>query len=206
MKSRIRHPSNLSDASNNDSVHSGIIFDLPPPPQVRTFKYMPAVYDSRKYYKSELKKQDTMESVVTNIEFDDSDDEEEQSVISTRSGYTLQDILSDFDELSGWRMSSLPTDLHSVQNALLMRVSCFNRKHCWPLLIDPDNQAEVWVKALQKSQNLFSEKDLLEGEDIDEGERLHLFMVFCGRNLRQNVLVLEKMVCKKREHFLIVLA
>ncbi|XP_041366047.1 dynein-1-beta heavy chain, flagellar inner arm I1 complex-like isoform X2 [Gigantopelta aegis] len=165
-----RQASDLSEASV-----SGVNFDLPTAPQVRTFKYIPAVYDSRKYYKSELKKQDTMESVVPNVEFDDSDDEEELSVISTRSGYTLQDILSDFDELSGWRMSSLPTDLHSVQNALLMRVSCFNRKHCWPLLIDPDNQATVWVKALQKSQNLFCEKDLLmEGEDLDEGLPMEL--------------------------------
>ena len=36
--------------------------------------------------------------------------------------HVLQDILSDFDELSTWRLEDLPTDLHSVQNALLMRV------------------------------------------------------------------------------------
>ncbi|KAK6166840.1 hypothetical protein SNE40_023452 [Patella caerulea] len=139
-------------------------------PQVKTFKYIPAVYDSRKYYKSELKRQDTMESVIPNIDVDDEEDEEELSPLCVRSGYTLQDILSDFDELSEWRMSNLPTDLHSVQNALLMRVSCFNRKHCWPLLIDPDNQTEMWVKIIQKSSNIFTERDVLDNpEDFVEG-------------------------------------
>jgi hypothetical protein len=44
-----------------------------------------------------------------------------------------------------------------------MRVSCHNRKHCWPLLIDPDNQAELWVKTIQNSQNVFTEKDVQQG-------------------------------------------
>lgn len=76
-----------------------------------------------------------------------------------------QDILSDFDELSDWRMRSLPTDLHAQQNALLMRVSCHNRRHCWPLLLDPDNQAEMWVKALQGSRNTFNLCDVAVEED-----------------------------------------
>ncbi|XP_048242736.1 dynein heavy chain domain-containing protein 1-like [Haliotis rufescens] len=165
----IRHVSSLSDFSDSDSISSDITATFTTTPQVRTFKYMPAVYDSSKYYKSELKKQDTMESVVPNIEFDDSDDEEEQSPLLTRSSYTLQDILSDFDELSGWRMTNLPTDLHSVQNALLMRVSCYKRKHCWPLLVDPDNQAEMWVKVLQRTRMLFGEADSVEGDNYMDG-------------------------------------
>ncbi|CAL1542045.1 unnamed protein product [Lymnaea stagnalis] len=132
-------------------------------PQVKTFKYMSAVYDSSKYYKSELKKQDTMESVVPERDMmDDDDDEDENTILPTRPNLTLQDILSDFDELSDWRMQNLPTDLHSVQNALMMRVCCHNRKHCWPLLIDPDNQAEMWVKALHKSHNIFTQKDVAD--------------------------------------------
>lgn len=166
----IRHVSSLSDFSDSDSISSDITATFTTTPQVRTFKYMPAVYDSSKYYKSELKKQDTMESVVPNIEFDDSDDEEEQSPLLTRSSYTLQDILSDFDELSGWRMTNLPTDLHSVQNALLMRVSCYKRKHCWPLLVDPDNQAEMWVKVLQRTRMLFGEADSVEGDNYMDGQ------------------------------------
>ncbi|KAH9487912.1 hypothetical protein Btru_067436 [Bulinus truncatus] len=138
-------------------------------PQVKTFRYMSAVYDSSKYYKSELKRQGTMESVVPEQEFiQDDDDDDEQIILPTRPNLTLQEILSDFDELSEWRMLNLPTDLHSVQNALMMRVCCHNRKHCWPLLIDPDNQAEMWVKALHKSHNIFTQKDVADFEMEDE--------------------------------------
>jgi hypothetical protein len=35
--------------------------------------------------------------------------------------------------------------------------------HGWPLLIDPDNQAELWVKTIQNSQNVFTEKDVQQG-------------------------------------------
>ena len=143
-------------------------------PQIKMYKYQPVVYDTSKYYKSELRRQGSVEyEQPANPDDEDSDDETEQSPLLTRAGYTLQDILSDFDELSKWRLDGLPTDLHSVQNALQVRVSCYNRKHCWPLLIDPDNQAEMWVKAVQTSSNIFSEKDVRDGDLEDtEGEKL----------------------------------
>nr|XP_022307449.1 dynein heavy chain domain-containing protein 1-like isoform X4 [Crassostrea virginica] len=144
-----------SSGRTTESATSGV----PSMPEIRTFTYLPSIYDTSKYYKSELQKQGSMEYEAV-PEADDSDDEDEASPLITRNGYLLQEILSDFDELSGWRLNNLPTDLHSVQNALLMRVSCHNRKHCWPLLIDPDNQAEIWVTALQTSRNVFSERDV----------------------------------------------
>uniref|UniRef100_A0A8W8M9M4 AAA+ ATPase domain-containing protein n=1 Tax=Magallana gigas TaxID=29159 RepID=A0A8W8M9M4_MAGGI len=154
-----------SSGRSTESATSGV----PSMPEIRTFTYLPCIYDTSKYYKSELKKQGSMEYEAV-PEADDSDDEDEASPLITRNGYILQEILSDFDELSGWRLNNLPTDLHSVQNALLMRVSCHNRKYCWPLLIDPDNQAEIWVTTLQTSRNVFSERDvrdcLPEYEDI----------------------------------------
>lgn len=86
---------------------------------MKTFKYVSAVYDSSKYYKSDLRKQDTMESVVAEQDMlEDSDDEDEHTILPTRPNFSLQEILSDFDELSEWRMSNLPTDLHSVTSCL----------------------------------------------------------------------------------------
>ncbi|XP_035825634.1 dynein heavy chain domain-containing protein 1 [Aplysia californica] len=162
-----RNSGDVSEAASGshatETYRSEVSSNLPSHPQVKTFKYMSAVYDSSKYYKNELKKQDTMESVILEEDvMDDSDDEDDHGPLPTRPNLTLQDILSDFDELSDWRMQNLPTDLHSVQNALMMRVCCHNRKHCWPLLIDPDNQAEMWVKALQNSQNVFTERDVAD--------------------------------------------
>ncbi|XP_052798483.1 dynein heavy chain domain-containing protein 1-like isoform X5 [Mya arenaria] len=155
----------ISDASS--SVETQSESGMPALPQVKTFRYQPVVYDTSKYYKSELKRHGSVEYEPPSNDMEDSDDEEEQSLLMTRNAYTLQDILSDFDELSTWRLEGLPTDLHSVQNSLLMRVSCYNRKHCWPLLIDPDNQAETWVKAIQTSRNIFSEKDVTDGDESD---------------------------------------
>ncbi|XP_052095798.1 dynein heavy chain domain-containing protein 1-like isoform X11 [Mytilus californianus] len=155
--------SSMSRTVTESSVDSESTLDMPSLPEIKTYKYPPAVYDTSKYYKSELKKQESFEYDQTQtIEFEDSDDEDEQSTLMNRNNFTLQEILSDFDELSNWRLSNLPTDLHSIQNALLMRVSCHNRKHCWPMLIDPDNQAELWVKTVQNSKNVFTEKDVQE--------------------------------------------
>ncbi|XP_069111192.1 dynein heavy chain domain-containing protein 1-like isoform X2 [Argopecten irradians] len=164
-------PSDSSQAGDS-SIHSDSATSIPSLPEIRIYRYPPTVYDTRKYYKSELKKRGSIEYDGTlNIdgEGEDSDDEDDQSILLNRTGYILQEILSDFDELSKWRLDSLPTDLHSIQNALLMRVSCHNRKHCWPLLIDPDNQAQMWVRTLQTSRNIFSEKDLRAStpEDMD---------------------------------------
>lgn len=160
--------SDVSSSQTETQSESGM-FALP---EVRTYKYQPVVYDTSKYYKSELKRHGSVEYEPTITEADDSDDEDEQSPLLTRNSFSLQEILSDFDELSKWRLEDLPTDLHSVQNALLMRVSCYNRKYCWPLLIDPDNQAETWVKAIQMSRNIFTERDVKEGDDDTEGINL----------------------------------
>ena len=157
--------SEVSSSQTETQSESGMPFV----PEVRLYKYQPVVFDTSKYYQSELKRHGSVEYQPSTYEPDDSDDEDEQSPLMTRNSYCLQEILSDFDELSKWRLDNLPTDLHSVQNALLMRVSCYNRKHCWPLLIDPDNQAETWVKSIQTSSNIFSEKDVRDG-DMDDTE------------------------------------
>ena len=52
---------------------------------------MPALYDTSKFYKSELKRTDTMESIEPNAALDDDDDDEEDMTpLPTRSNYTLQ--------------------------------------------------------------------------------------------------------------------
>ncbi|CAG5130195.1 unnamed protein product [Candidula unifasciata] len=148
--------------------HSEVNCQVPLQQKVKTFKYKSALYESKSYYKSELKRQDTVQTAVPEDLADDSD-EDENCLLPTRPNLALQEILSDFDELSEWRKQNLPTDLHSVHNALIMRVCCHNRKHSWPLLIDPDNQAEMWVRILQNNQNFFTERDVasfLTDDDI----------------------------------------
>ncbi len=76
----------------------------------------------------------------------------------------FQDVLSSYNELSSWKLDThLPTDTHSIHNALIMRVSCDNRKHQWPLLVDPQHQAEKLVLAVQKGENHIDTLELLSG-------------------------------------------
>ena len=72
--------------------------------------------------------------------------------------------MSSYNELSSWKLDThLPTDTHSIHNALIMRVSCDNRKHQWPLLVDPQHQAEKLVLAVQKGENHIDTLELLSG-------------------------------------------
>jgi dynein heavy chain len=83
-----------------------------------------------------------------------------EAVVPTRDDFCLEDILSCFEEQCDWRLKHMPTDLHAVQNALIMRACCQNRYHVWPLLIDPDRQGKKWVKILQKGESRIREHDL----------------------------------------------
>jgi hypothetical protein len=58
--------------------------------KVRTFKYMPAIYDTSKFYKSELKKTDTVESIQPNAILEDYDDDDDLSALPNRVNYTIQ--------------------------------------------------------------------------------------------------------------------
>lgn len=63
---------------------------------------------------------------------------------------SLQAILSSPNELDDWKRNDLPTDDQALQNALILR-SCGNdRTRAWPLLVDPHNQAELWIRALHE--------------------------------------------------------
>ena len=48
-----------------------------------------------------------------------------------------------------WIMWGLPNDRHSIENAIM---STNGSK--WPLLIDPQGQANNWIKNMHKNNNL----------------------------------------------------
>lgn len=69
------------------------------------------------------------------------------NAIPVRDNLSLADVLVEKDELVEWVNRGLPNDEHAIQNALIMR-TCHDRAYCWPLLIDPHGQAEMWVRAV----------------------------------------------------------
>ena len=73
-------------------------------------------------------------------------------------------VLSCFDEQREWTLQGYPSDIFSVHNALISRVAVNNRPHSWPLLVDPDNQAKLWVTVLQGSKRVIKEGDLVQSK------------------------------------------
>ena len=77
-----------------------------------------------------------------------------RSAVPVREDFSFEAILSTPEELDDWKHAGYPSDTQAVQNALIMRASCGDRKHCWPLLLDPHNQAEMWVRLIEEGKGL----------------------------------------------------
>jgi dynein heavy chain len=52
-------------------------------------------------------------------------------------------------EIQHWQLCGLPTDALSTENAIIMTSA-----KSWPLLIDPQGQANSWIRNLHKEDNL----------------------------------------------------
>ena len=74
------------------------------------------------------------------------------TVVPLRDDFCLEAILASLNELEEWRRRDLPSDEKALQNALIMRSCSNDRSRNWPLLIDPHNQAELWIKALHEGR------------------------------------------------------
>ena len=77
-----------------------------------------------------------------------------------RKDVSLQTILSSRNEVDEWRRNDLPTDEHALQNVLILRSCGDDRSRAWPLLIDPHNQAELWIRALHEGESSSSSSSL----------------------------------------------
>lgn len=69
---------------------------------------------------------------------------EEFSTIST---------LGDPVKIRSWNIAALPTDQFSVENAIIV-----SNSRRWPLMIDPQGQANKWIKNMEKTANLHTIK------------------------------------------------
>ncbi|RDD45105.1 Dynein heavy chain 7, axonemal, partial [Trichoplax sp. H2] len=67
--------------------------------------------------------------------------------------YSLTATLGDSVKIRRWNIAGLPTDSFSVENAIIITNS-----RRWPLMIDPQGQANKWVKNMEKINNLHTIK------------------------------------------------
>lgn len=70
------------------------------------------------------------------------------NVVCTQD-YQLIQILGDPVLIRSWNIFGLPSDMFSIDNAIIVTNS-----RRWPLMIDPQSQANKWVKNMEKTLNL----------------------------------------------------
>mmetsp|Transcript_39360 Transcript_39360/g.37807 ORF Transcript_39360/g.37807 Transcript_39360/m.37807 type:complete len:201 (+) Transcript_39360:5830-6432(+) len=69
--------------------------------------------------------------------------------VPNKEDFRLEKFLTNDVEMSRWASEGLPTDELSIQNGILTKNSSR-----WPLCIDPQMQAVVWLKEKEKKNNL----------------------------------------------------
>ena len=77
-----------------------------------------------------------------------SDKCEELGVPHTK-GMGLAEILSNPYQIRGWNASQLPSDQLSIENAVLV-----TQGRRWPLMIDPQDQANTWIRTMERPNGL----------------------------------------------------
>ncbi|KAH9121803.1 hypothetical protein LEN26_010526 [Aphanomyces euteiches] len=83
-----------------------------------------------------------------------------ESQLPVDNNFSLERILSDPVVVREWNIMGLPADAFSTENGLF---ATMGRR--WPLMIDPQGQANKWIKNMYKTSNLqiikLTEKDFL---------------------------------------------
>jgi len=69
--------------------------------------------------------------------------------IPTNDEFNLVEVMGDPVEISEWNMNSLPSDKTSLENGILT-----TKAERYPLCIDPQQQANKWIKSLYKEKDL----------------------------------------------------
>ena len=69
--------------------------------------------------------------------------------IPVTEGMTITNVLADAFEIRQWNVDGLPRDNTSTENAILV-----TRARRWPLMIDPQDQANRWIRNREAKNGL----------------------------------------------------
>ena len=69
--------------------------------------------------------------------------------VPASDSYSFANFLADPSDVRHWNIQGLPTDSFSTENGVMV-----TRGNRWPLCIDPQFQANKWIKNLEKEQGL----------------------------------------------------
>lgn len=72
----------------------------------------------------------------------------ERGIVSSPK-FSLTESLGDLVKIRNWTIHGLPNDAFSIDNGIM--VASARR---WPLMIDPQSQANKWIKSMEKAHDL----------------------------------------------------
>jgi hypothetical protein len=79
------------------------------------------------------------------------------------SNYQLMEVLGDPLELREWQNKGLPTDAISADNSIFA-----TRSYRWPFMIDPQNQANTWIKNVWGKERVIDDNVQSDHHDSDD--------------------------------------
>ncbi|KAI8621842.1 dynein heavy chain and region D6 of dynein motor-domain-containing protein [Chytriomyces sp. MP71] len=92
--------------------------------------------------------------------------------------FSLQKVLGDPIKTRAWNIAGLPSDAFSVDNGIIV-----SNARRWPLMIDPQGQANKWVKNMEKENNL----QIIKLTDADYVRVLENAITFGAPVLLENI-------------------
>ncbi|KAJ3333612.1 Dynein heavy chain 7, axonemal [Blyttiomyces sp. JEL0837] len=92
--------------------------------------------------------------------------------------FSLSRVLGDPIKIRAWTIAGLPSDPFSVDNGVIV-----SHARRWPLMIDPQGQANKWVKNMEKDNNL----QIIKLTDPDYVRNLENAITFGAPVLLENV-------------------
>ncbi|XP_063065421.1 dynein axonemal heavy chain 12 [Engraulis encrasicolus] len=98
--------------------------------------------------------------------------------IPSSDDFSLSKTLGDPIKIRAWNIAGLPTDSFSIDNGVIV-----SNSRRWPLMIDPQGQANKWVKNLEKENNL----SVIKLTDMDYMRTLENCIQFGTPLLLENV-------------------
>eukprot|EP00842_Homolaphlyctis_polyrhiza_P003881 jgi/Hompol1/4494/HPOL_003652-RA len=72
-----------------------------------------------------------------------------ENSIPCSDAFSLTKVLGDPIKIRAWNIAGLPSDAFSIDNGIIV-----SNARRWPLMIDPQGQANKWVKNMEKENNL----------------------------------------------------
>ncbi|KAI8807084.1 dynein heavy chain and region D6 of dynein motor-domain-containing protein [Cladochytrium replicatum] len=98
--------------------------------------------------------------------------------IACTDPFSLSTVLGDPIKIRAWNISGLPSDQFSIDNGIIVE-----QARRWPLMIDPQGQANKWIKNMEKENNL----QVIKLTDADYVRNLENAITFGAPVLLENV-------------------